>query len=84
MGARLQVTGELVAVAAQAGQLLVGDQVPRRVRQGHVQAEEVGAREELVEQVGVFLGDDMAKFLVEAIVQLSDEATSWAAPVLPS
>jgi membrane protein len=43
---------------------------------------EAEAREELVGQVGVFLGDDMATFLVEAIVQLSDEATSWAAPVI--
>ncbi|MDH3817406.1 MAG: YihY/virulence factor BrkB family protein, partial [Myxococcales bacterium] len=40
------------------------------------------AREELVDQVGVFLGDDMATFLVEAIVQLGDEATSWAAPLI--
>ena len=43
---------------------------------------EVEAREELVGQVGAFLGDDMAAFLIEAIVQLGDEATSWAAPVI--
>ena len=43
---------------------------------------EAEAREELVGQLGVFLGSDMATFLVEAIVQLGDEATSWAAPVI--
>jgi len=43
---------------------------------------EAEAREELVGQVGAFLGDDMATFLVEAIVQLGNEATSWAAPVI--
>ncbi|MGB5697438.1 MAG: YihY/virulence factor BrkB family protein [Polyangiales bacterium] len=43
---------------------------------------EADARNELVAQVGAFLGPDLAKFLIEAIVQLSDEATSWAAPVL--
>ena len=42
---------------------------------------EVEAREELVGQMGVFLGPDMATFLVEAIVQLGHEATGWAAPV---
>lgn len=43
---------------------------------------EAEAREELVAQVGAFLGADLAAFLVEAIVQLGDEATSWAAPVI--
>jgi membrane protein len=43
---------------------------------------EAEAREELVAQVGAFLGSDLAAFLVEAIVQLGDEATSWAAPVI--
>jgi membrane protein len=43
---------------------------------------EAEAREELVVQLGVFLGSDMATFLVEAIVQLSEQATSWAAPFL--
>ena len=43
---------------------------------------ELAAREELVAQVGAFLGSDLASFLVDAIVRLGDEATSWAAPVV--
>lgn len=43
---------------------------------------EAEAREQLVEQVGVFLGPELATFLIEAIVQLGNEATSWAAPVI--
>jgi membrane protein len=43
---------------------------------------EAAAREELVEQVGAFLGPESAMFLVEAIVQLGNEASSWAAPVI--
>jgi membrane protein len=43
---------------------------------------EAEARQELVGQAAVFLGSDMAMFLVEAIVQLGDQATSWAAPVI--
>lgn len=40
------------------------------------------ARAELVGQVGAFVGMELATFLVEAIVQLGNEATSWAAPVI--
>jgi membrane protein len=40
------------------------------------------AREELVAQVGAFLGPDLATFLVEAIVELRNETTSWAAPIM--
>jgi membrane protein len=43
---------------------------------------EAAAREELVRQVGAFVGPDLAAFLIEAIVQLGDEATSWAAPII--
>ena len=43
---------------------------------------EADARAELVTQVGAFIGSDLATFLVEAIVQLGDKATSWAAPIL--
>ena len=43
---------------------------------------EADAREELVGQVGVFVGSDLATFLIDTIVQLGDEATSWAAPVI--
>jgi membrane protein len=43
---------------------------------------EASAREELVGQIGAFIGQELATFLVEAIVQLGDEATSWAAPVI--
>ncbi len=43
---------------------------------------EAEARGELVDQIGAFLGFDLATFLVEAIVRLSNEATSWAAPVI--
>lgn len=43
---------------------------------------ETEARAELVGQVGAFLGPELATFLVEAIVQLGNEATSWTAPVL--
>ncbi|MBT8470702.1 MAG: YihY/virulence factor BrkB family protein [Deltaproteobacteria bacterium] len=40
------------------------------------------AREELVGQVAAFLGPDLASFLIDAIVKLGDEATSFAAPVV--
>lgn len=43
---------------------------------------EAHARSELVGQLGAFLGPELATFLIETIVQLGDEATSWAAPVL--
>ena len=43
---------------------------------------EAAAREELVAQVGAFLGTDLATFLIGAIVQLGNEATSWTAPVI--
>jgi len=40
------------------------------------------AREELVGQVAAFLGPDLASFLIDAIVRLGDEATSFAAPIV--
>ncbi|MBT8467854.1 MAG: YihY/virulence factor BrkB family protein [Deltaproteobacteria bacterium] len=40
------------------------------------------AREELVAQVATFLGPELASFLIDAIVKLGDEATSFAAPVV--
>ncbi len=40
------------------------------------------AREELVGQVGAFLGPDLAAYLIDTIVKLGDEATSFAAPVI--
>ncbi len=40
------------------------------------------ARDELVAQVGAFLGSDLATFLIEAITELGKEATSYAAPIL--
>ncbi|MFW2387231.1 MAG: YihY/virulence factor BrkB family protein [Polyangiales bacterium] len=43
---------------------------------------EAEAREELVAQVGVFLGPEMAGFVIDAMVRLGEEATSYAAPVL--
>ncbi len=43
---------------------------------------EAVAREELVLQLESFLGPDIATFLVDSIVQLSNEATSYAAPVI--
>ncbi|MBT8453229.1 MAG: YihY/virulence factor BrkB family protein [Deltaproteobacteria bacterium] len=43
---------------------------------------ESAAREELVGQVAAFLGPDLARFLIDAIVRLGDEATSFAAPVV--
>lgn len=43
---------------------------------------ESAAREELVGQVAAFLGPDLAGFLIDAIVRLGDEATSFAAPVV--
>ena len=43
---------------------------------------ESAAREELVGQVGAFLGPDLAAFLIDTIVKLGDEATSFAAPVI--
>ena len=42
---------------------------------------ESAAREELVAQVGVFLGPDLAAYLIDTIVKLGDEATSFAAPI---
>jgi membrane protein len=43
---------------------------------------ESAAQEELVGQVGAFLGPDLAAFLIDTIVKLGDEATSFAAPVV--
>jgi membrane protein len=43
---------------------------------------ESAAREELVAQVGVFLGPDLSAFLIDTIVNLGDEATSYTAPVI--
>jgi len=43
---------------------------------------EAVAREELVLQLESFLGPDIATFLVDSIVQLGNEATSYAAPVI--
>ncbi|MGB5374507.1 MAG: YihY/virulence factor BrkB family protein [Polyangiales bacterium] len=40
------------------------------------------AREELVGQVAAFLGPDLAAYLINTIVKLGDEATSFAAPVI--
>lgn len=40
------------------------------------------ARTELIGQLEAFLGSEMAVFLVEAIVNLGNEATSYAAPIL--
>jgi membrane protein len=40
------------------------------------------AREELVGQVAAFLGPDLAAYLINTIVKLGDEATSFAAPVV--
>ena len=42
----------------------------------------VGWREELVGQLVSFLGSEIATFLVDAIVMLGNEATSYAAPVI--
>jgi len=42
---------------------------------------EAAARDELIGQLEVFLGSEMAVFLVSAIVNLGDQATSYAAPV---
>ncbi len=43
---------------------------------------EAAAREELMLQLEAFLGSDMAVFVVETIVRLGDETTSFAAPVI--
>jgi len=43
---------------------------------------ETAAREELVGQLVSFLGSEIATFLVDAIVMLGNEATSYAAPVI--
>jgi len=43
---------------------------------------ESAARDELIAQVGAFVGPDLAVYLVDTIVKLSDEATSFAAPVI--
>lgn len=43
---------------------------------------ETAARDELVGQIESFLGSEMATFLVNAIVTLGEEATSYAAPIL--
>ena len=42
---------------------------------------ETAARDELVGQIEAFLGSEMATFLVNAIVTLGEEATSYAAPI---
>jgi membrane protein len=43
---------------------------------------EAEAREELIGQLDVFLGPDMSAFVVEAIVSLTKETTSYAAPII--
>jgi hypothetical protein len=43
---------------------------------------EAAAREQLVGQIEVFLGPEMAAFLVDSIVRLGNEAISYTAPVL--
>lgn len=43
---------------------------------------EANARDELVLQLGAFVGPELATFLVESIVKLGNEATSWAAPTI--
>ena len=43
---------------------------------------EDAAREQLVGQLESFLGSEMALFLVSAMVELGDQATSYAAPIL--
>jgi membrane protein len=43
---------------------------------------ETAAREELVGQLDAFLGSELATFLVDAIVMLGNEATSYAAPII--
>jgi membrane protein len=43
---------------------------------------EANARDELVQQLGAFVGSDLASFLVESIVNLGDQATSWTAPAI--
>ena len=43
---------------------------------------EAEARAELVQQVGVFLGPELSAYLIQSIVELGDEATSMAAPVI--
>ena len=43
---------------------------------------EAEARDELVQQIGAIVGPEMAGFLVESIVRLGDQATSWAAPAI--
>ena len=43
---------------------------------------EAAAREQLVGQIEVFLGPEMAVFLVDSIVRLGNEAISYTAPVL--
>jgi len=43
---------------------------------------EAEARRELVGQLDAFLGSELAAFLVDAIVMLGNEATSYAAPVI--
>ena len=40
------------------------------------------ARDELVAQVGAFLGSELATFLIDAITELGKEATSYAAPII--
>ena len=43
---------------------------------------ESAAREELVTQLDAFLGSELATFLVDSIVMLGKEATSYAVPIL--
>lgn len=43
---------------------------------------ETDAREQLVEQLDAFVGSDTATFLIDSIVQLGNEATRYAAPVI--
>ena len=43
---------------------------------------EATARQELILQLESFLGSEMATFVVDSIVQLGNEATSYAAPII--
>lgn len=42
---------------------------------------ETAARGELIAQLDAFIGSDMAQFVVDAMVDLSNEAASYAAPI---
>ena len=40
------------------------------------------ARQELINQIAAFAGPELANYLVDSIVQLGDEASSFAAPII--